>query len=87
MNLSEKTETVAVADVNKRIQLFSSGGKYLKEIKLKEHCLSVAFTNSGDVIANVLKADHCISLFTESGQFIKHIDHEHLTCLLDVMGA
>jgi len=75
--VSEKTGTIAVAD-NKRIQLFSSDGNYLREIKLKNDCLSVAFTKSGDIIALVPDGDHMISLFTESGQFIKHINDEHL---------
>jgi len=77
--VSEKTGTIAVADCeNKRIQLFSSDGNYLREIKLKNKCLTVAFTKSGDIIAIVLEDDHMISLFTESGQFIKHINEEHL---------
>jgi len=77
--VSEKTGTIAVADCeNKRIQLFSSDGNYLREIKLKNKCLSVAFTKSGDIIAVVPRDDHKISLFTESGQFIKHINDEHL---------
>ena len=78
--VSEKTGAIAVADYeNKRIQLFSSDGNYLREIKLKKECFTVAFTKSGDIIAiNVLEDDHKISLFTESGQFIKHINNEHL---------
>ena len=77
--VSDKTGTIAVADVgNKRIQLFSSDGNYLREIKLKTDCLTVAFTKSGDIIAVVPDDDHKISLFTESGQFIKHINDEHL---------
>ena len=77
--VSEKTGTIAVADYeNKRIQLFSSDGNYLRVIKLKDRCSTVAFTKSGDIIAVVLRDDHKISLFTESGQFIKHINDEHL---------
>ena len=77
--VSEKTGTIAVADCgNERIQLFSSDGNYLREIKLKNSCYTVAFTQSGDVIVVVPKDDHMISLFTESGQFIKHFCHEHL---------
>jgi len=77
--VSEKTGTIAVADFeNKRIQLFSSDGNYLREIKLKNNCVTVAFTKSGDIIAVVPMDDHMISLFTESGQFIKHINDEHL---------
>ena len=77
--VSEKTGTIAVADSeNNRIQLFSSDGNYLREIKLKKKCNTVAFTKSGDIIAAVPYDDHKISLFTESGQFIKHINDEHL---------
>ena len=75
----EKTGTIAVADSeNKRIQLFSSDGKYLREIKLKTQCSTLAFTKSGDIIVGVPCDDHKISLFAESGQFIKHINDEHL---------
>ena len=76
--VSEKTGTIAVADPeNKRIQLFSPDGNYLREIGLKNECHSVAFTKSGDVIAVVPGDDHKISLFTESGQFIKHFNSKH----------
>ena len=77
--VSEKTGTIAVADFsNKRIQLFGSNGNYLREIRFKNECYSVAFTRSGDVIAVVPENDHKISLFAESGKFIKHINHKHL---------
>ena len=77
--VSEKTGTIAVADYeNESIQLFSPDGNYLREIKLKNKCLTVAFTKSGDIIAIVLDDDHKISLFNESGQFVKHINDEHL---------
>ena len=77
--VNDKTGTIAVADNgNKRIQLFSSDGNYLREIKLNKGCRTVAFTKSGDIIALVPGDDHKISLFTESGQFIKHINDEHI---------
>ena len=77
--VSEKTGTIAVADYqNKRIQLFSCDGNYLREIKLKNGCLTVAFTKSGDIFTVVPDDDRMISLFTESGHFIKHINDEHL---------
>ncbi|XP_020625430.1 tripartite motif-containing protein 2-like, partial [Orbicella faveolata] len=77
--VSEKTGTIAVADSdNKRIQLFSSDGNYLREIEMNSECLSVAFTKSGDIIAVVPEDDDMISLFTESGLFIKYINDEHL---------
>ena len=75
--VSEKTGTIAVAD-NERIQLFSSDGSYLRKIKLKNDCSALDFTKSGDIIALVPDDDNKISRFTESGQFIKHINDEHL---------
>ena len=83
--VSEKTGTIAVADYeNKRIQLFNSDGNYLREIKLKDRCSTIAFTESGDIIAILVRDDHKISLFTESGQFIKDINDEHLKAPLHV---
>ena len=77
--VSDKTGTIAVADSdNERIQLFSSDGNYLREIKLKTACFTVDFTKSGHIIAVLLQDDHKISLFTESGEFIKYISDEHL---------
>ena len=80
--LSEKTGTIAVADWgNKRIQLFSSDGNYLRAIKLENKCSTVAFTKSGDIIAilpAVGRHDRKISLFTETGQVIKYFNDEHL---------
>ena len=77
--VSEKTGTIAIADCeNNRIQLFSSDGNYLREIKMKTACFTVDFTKSGDIIAVVLEEDNKISLFTESGQFIKYINDEHI---------
>ena len=87
ISVSKKTGTIAVADSNNdRIQLFSSDGNHLREIKVKGNCLTVAFTKSGDVIVVAANVDGLISLFTESGQFIKHINHKHLAmpCYLSV---
>ncbi|XP_068727327.1 E3 ubiquitin-protein ligase TRIM71-like [Montipora capricornis] len=51
MDVSDKTGTIAVADGgNKRIQLLSSEGKFQSEIKLDGAPLSVAFTESGDLL-------------------------------------
>ena len=77
--VDKETGTVAVSDYeNKRIQLFASNGRYLREIGLRAYCSSLDFTESGDIIA-VTPADvHKISLFSEEGQFVKHIDSEHL---------
>ena len=52
--VSDKTGTIAVADYwNKRIQLFSSGGNFKKEITLDGNPLSVAFTGSGNLLTLV----------------------------------
>ena len=77
--VDKKIGTVAVSDYgNKRIQLFDITGRYLREIGLRANCSSLDFTKSGHIIA-VTPADvHKISLFSEEGQFVKHIDSEHL---------
>ena len=84
ITVSEKTGTIAVTDFeNNRIQLFQSNGNYLREIELKNKCRSLAFTRSGDLIALTMDDDddnHKISMYSETGQFIKHINdnHKHL---------
>ena len=79
ITVSEKTGTIAVADTeNKRIQLFTSDGNFLREIKLNNKPTSLAFTGSGDVIVLMPNVKNQLSLFTEGGQFIKHINDEHL---------
>ena len=89
--VSEKTGTIAVADFdNKRIQLFSSDGNYLREIGFEDECSSVAVTKFDDILAVVDKDHPKVSLFTESGQFITRIDdclEIPFTCLLQVMIA
>ena len=77
--VSEKTGMIAVADArNKRIQMFSSDGNFLREIKLNNKPESLAFTEAGDVIAYVPDSENQLSLFTQGGQFIKHINDKHL---------
>ena len=77
--VSEKTGTIAVEDTeNKRIQMFSPDGNFLREIKLSNEPSSLAFTESGDVIVCVPDDENQLSLFTEGGQFIKHINDKHL---------
>ena len=79
ITVSEKTGTIAVADCdNMRIQMFSSDGNFLREIKLNSEPASLAFTESGDVIVCVPYSENQLSLFTEGGQFIKHINDKHL---------
>ena len=76
--VSEKTGTIAVADSrNKRIQMFSPNGNFLTEIKLNNEPISLAFTESGDLIACVPDGENQLSLFTECGQFIKHINDKN----------
>ena len=85
--VSEKTGNIAIADYdNNRVQLFDSELKYLGTIGNKgcraeriKHPASVAFTASGDVIVihgKVFEPSEMF-LFTEHGQFIKHIS-QHL---------
>ncbi|XP_022780097.1 tripartite motif-containing protein 2-like [Stylophora pistillata] len=77
--ISEETGTIAVSDYeNKRIQLFDSNGHYLRQIRLRASCTSVDFTKSGHIIAVTPGDVHKISLFSEEGQFVKHIDSKHL---------
>ena len=77
--VSDKTGTIAVADYwNKRIQLFSSGGNFKKEITLVGNPLSVAFTGSGSLLTLVSGNNNQLPLFSGEGQFIKHINDKHL---------
>ena len=77
--MSDKTGTIAVADYwNKRIQLFSSGGNFKKEITLDGNPLSVAFTGSDNLLTLVSGNNNGLRLFSEEGQFIKHINDKHL---------
>ena len=62
ITVSEKTGTIAVADYeNKRIQMFSSDGNFLREIKLNNKPTSLAFTESGDVIVCVPDGENKLS--------------------------
>ena len=77
--VSEKTGTIALADIgNKRIQMFSCDGNFLREIALNSEPSSLAFTVAGDVLASSPDDDNNLSLFTEGSQFIRHINHSHL---------
>ena len=63
--MNEKAGTIAVADTeNKRIQMFSSAGNFLREIRLKTKPYPLAFTESGDVIACMPYGENQLSLFT-----------------------
>ena len=93
ISIDEDTDCIAVADVgNSRVQIFNADGSYLREFGVnkgnrieKENVFrsSAAFTKNGDLI--VLSAGK-ISLFSASGQFIKHITNMHLkdACRLSV---
>ena len=80
--INTKTGNIVVADAsNKRIQLFSSDGIYLRgygrkglEAKNLDYPMSVAFNGSGDL---TICDSGDIFCFTESGQFIKNVFSEH----------
>ena len=77
--VNDKTGTIAVADkCEKRIQLFSSSGKFQKEIRLDGYPLSVAFTDSGNLLTLVSGSNNELLLFSEEGQFFKHINDKYL---------
>ena len=76
--VNDKRRTIAVADSeNKRVQMFSFDGNFLKEILLKGKPISLAFTESGDLLVRVIY-DKRIFLFAENGQFIRYIGVEHV---------
>jgi len=79
ITVNDKTGTIAVADLRKkRIQLFSSGGKFQREIRLDGCPTSVAFTRSGNLLTLVPGNNSGLLLFSEKGQFIKRIKDKHL---------
>ena len=81
--INAKTGNIAVADVgNKRVQLFSSDGIYLREYGQKgldakslDFPVSVVFNRSGDV---TICDSGGIFWFTECGRFIKNLSNKHL---------
>ena len=76
--VSDKSSTLAVADFNNnRIQMFGFEGNFLREIALKVEPVSLAFTESGDLLVRSF-FDSRISLFTENGQFISYIGGKHV---------
>ena len=79
--VNDKTRTLAVADLNnKRVQMFSFDGNFLREIAMQAGTSSVAFTESGDLLSNVQTDDDKVTLclYTEGGQFIRYIGDEHV---------
>ena len=77
--VNDKSRTLSVADVNnKRVQMFSFDGNFLREIALESETSSVAFTESGDLLSNVDNDDNTLTLYTEGGQFIRYISDEYV---------
>ena len=87
--VSEKTGTIAVAEFeNERIQMFRSDGIYLRKIALEdEPGFSLAFTESGDILACIPYDDNKLSLFTEGGEFNRYLNDEHLELPLHISFA
>lgn len=79
--VSKRTGNIAVADSdNRRIQLFSSDGRYLREFGQNgpeelNKPKSVSFTSSGDV--TILDSNK-IFVFTETGNLISSTVNQHL---------
>ena len=82
--INAKTGNIAVADAhNKRVQLFSSDGTYLKQYDRKgrafkklNHPISVAFNSAG--VVTTLDSYRHIFCFTENGESVKDISTKHL---------
>lgn len=80
---SERTGNIAVADYeNKKVLLFDSDLKYLRTVvdmapTRKPRSLAFSKFHNVIVVAEASQESSKISLFTEDGQFIKHIS-EHL---------
>ena len=79
ISVIEKTGVIAVADLNnKRIQMFSCDGNFLREIVPNNYHPNFV-TETGDFLAYfAVGDDDRLSLFTESGQFITHVSLTHL---------
>ena len=76
--VSDKSRILAVADSNnKRIQMFTFEGNFLREFALEGEPFSLAFTESGDLFVRLIH-DKKNLLFTENGQFIRYISVEHV---------
>ena len=79
--VNDKSRIRAVADYkNKRIQMFSFEGNFLREIALKGKPSSLAFTESGDLLVRVFLGleNSRIFVFSENGQFIRYIGGEQV---------
>ena len=80
--VNDKSRILAVADArNNRIQMFSFEGNFLRQFALKpDNPVSLAFTESGDLLVRVTKDNKAkkILLFSENGQLIRYIGGEHV---------
>ena len=77
--VNDKRRTLAVADFNnKRVQMFGFEGNFLREIAMKSDPLSLAFTESGDLLIVCGFFLSGTFLFTENGQFISYFSSEHV---------
>ena len=79
--VNAKSRILAVADYkNKRIQMFSFEGNFLREIALKGKPSSLAFTEAGGLLVRVFLGleNSRIFVFTENGQFIRYIGGEQV---------
>ena len=79
--MNDKSRILAVADVNnKRVQMYSFEGNFLRQIALKGEPSWLAFTESGDLLVCVSLdlLNSRIFLFTKNGQFISYIGGEHV---------
>ena len=71
--VNDKSKMFAVADYeNERIQIFRFDGEFLGEVALENTSfVSLAFTESGDVLVGINTDNNRLSFFTETGQFIR----------------
>ena len=77
--VSDITGTIVIADAeNHRLQLFSSDGKIKTEITLEGIPCSVAFRYCGDLLTLVCGIKNKLCVFSEEGQFLKHINDKNL---------
>ena len=75
--VNDKSRILAVANAkNERVQMFGFNGNFLREFALKCAPVSLAFTESGDLLVRDLT--YKILLFTQNGQFIRYIGGEHV---------
>ena len=80
--VNKKTNEIAVADwINNRVLMLNADHSYSRYLHLELPPLSVAFTTNGELIVQhgqVLVQNVFLSLFNESGEFIKRIGDEYL---------